>query len=200
MRLCLYISIDLFIYGPIHVSIYLRITFSIRPSIYLSKDLLACKPSAASVSFVLDVSRFNSTLSSPRPSWSASVGHCLHLSRTGLTTATTKAPTTGKRLQTRNLQHQDVSKMSTNDALHNCAVRAAGALFEPSTRKSFNGYAVNFLEASKDEILLTYSYRKIFCVQSGRNFAYLLLPKNFWSPVKAEILLTYCFRKIFGAQ
>ena len=99
MRLCLYISIGLSIYGPIHVSIYLRITFSTRPSIYLSKDLLACKHSATSVSFVLDVSRFNSTLSSPRPSWSASVGQCLHLSRTGLTTATTKAPTTGKRLR-----------------------------------------------------------------------------------------------------
>ena len=35
MRLCLYISIDLSIYGPIHVSIYLRTTFSPRPSICL---------------------------------------------------------------------------------------------------------------------------------------------------------------------
>ena len=96
MRLCLYIPVDLSIHGSTHVSIYLRITFSIRPSIYLFKDPLSYKHTATSVSFVSDVSRFNSTLSSPRPSWSASVGHCRHLGRTCLTIATAIAPTAKK--------------------------------------------------------------------------------------------------------
>ena len=90
--------------------------------------------------------------------------------------------------------------------------------------------------ARRNFFLLAYCYRKIFGAQSGlkfclptapgkslepsktQNFAYLLLPENFWSPVKAQnfclptatgkflqpvkpkILLTYCYRKIFGAQ
>ena len=176
----------------LHISIfkliYLGIKLSIRPSVYLSfcpKIKLHAKhttrPTATSVSFVLDVSRFNSTLSSPRPSWPASAGHCLHLSRTGLTTATTITPTTKnncghttcnsktfqkylprKRPADTQLATARRFQISTSDV--NCAVRAAGALFERSTTKSccITVTLKHFWSQARRKFAFNYFYRKFF--------------------------------------
>ena len=156
MRLCLYCkylsiypSMDLSMYGFIYELLYL----SVRLSIYLSKDLLACKHTATSVSFVLDVSRFNSTLSSPRPSWSASVGRCLRLTRTGLTTATTKTLTTKKNFRQTTCNSKTFQKCLPTMCF--TTVQCA-----PQAR---------FLSVPQQNHL------ERLC----RNFAYLLLPENF---------------------
>ena len=178
---CIYLSI----YPSMDLSryrfIYELLSLSVRLSIYLSTDPLACKHTATSVSFVLDVSRFNSTLSSPRPSWSASVGHCRHLSRTGLTTATAITPTTKnncrhttcnsptfqkylprKRPADTQLATARLFQISTSDV--NCAVRAAGALFERSTTKSccITVTLKHFWSQARRKFAFNYFYRKIF--------------------------------------
>ena len=89
-----------------------------------------------------------------------------------------------KELQAHNLQQQDVSNMSTNDMLHNCAVRAAGALFERSTTKSF---CITVMP-------------KLFGTQQDANFRLTTCIGKFLEPNKARLLLNYCYRKIFGAQ